>query len=280
LIDSPLHGRPVPGIPDSIIAQAAKLPAHLPGGTALGASIEGRPGALLFEVPGTARYLIHDGTTIAFKSSPGSDPATVELFLNGSARGVLIHQRGELALEACTILAPNGQCVAISGNSGVGKSTLAAALCTRGWNLVAEDVTRVTWNGRQVLAWLSAEAIKLWRDACERLGLDCSGRDQVRRGMQKYILPMPVATQPVALMAVIRLSLGARGSPVGIEGPARLELLAQCTFRARFLEPLGRIGKHARMIRHADARCRIFALAGARDHLPEDLADSIERAVS
>ena len=66
------------------------------------------------------------GATIDVATVPGADAGAVELFLNGSARAALIHQRGELPLHAATLLPPaGGGAVAISGTSGIGKSKFA-----------------------------------------------------------------------------------------------------------------------------------------------------------
>jgi len=75
---------------------------------------------------------------------------------------------------------------AISGNSGVGKSTLAAALCTRGWNLVAEDVTArhmERQTGIGVAKRRGDQAVA--RRRAKDLALIAADGIRLRRGMQK-----------------------------------------------------------------------------------------------
>ena len=88
------------------------------------------------------------------------------MILHTSARAALIQERGELALEATTLAAPGGRAVALCGFSGLGKSTIAAALSRRGWLLLADGVTRVTWDGTTATAWPSHGVLKLWWNAC------------------------------------------------------------------------------------------------------------------
>ncbi len=127
---------PVAGIPDAIVRSVAELPDHLPGAERAGMYAQATPGQLLQMVPGMARYLARDGMTIDVAAEQCADEGAVDVFLNGAVRAALIHQRGELPLHAATLVPPGGNgAVAICGPSGIGKSTLAAALSRRGWLL-------------------------------------------------------------------------------------------------------------------------------------------------
>src|SRR5690242_11984482 len=123
----------MPGLPGSIVREVESLPDHLEGGADIAPYTEAAANALLFEVPPIARYLVRDGTTVAVAVTPGADRAAARHFLLGSARGALIHQRGELPLYAANLVAPIWKCVAVASPTAIGKSTLAAVLCRRGW---------------------------------------------------------------------------------------------------------------------------------------------------
>lgn len=273
------QSRAVPGVPDATCreVEAGELPAGLPNGIDLGPGIEAARGRLLFEIPDIARYLVSDGRTIAFETRPGADPDAVELFLHGSARGVLIQQRGEIPLDAATVKSPAGQCIALAGRSGEGKSTLAAALCLRGWSLVADEITRITFMGKTPIAWPSHRALKLWRNACESFGTDTGGLKRVRAGLEKYFVEVRACDQPCLLTAVVQLRAVARSGLAKIVSAERATILSDCGFRPHLIEPLGCRESYHSAIADLAAACPVFVLLGARHAAVDELADAINR---
>jgi hypothetical protein len=235
--------------------------------------------AVLFEIPRLARYLVRDGKTVDVAVAPGADRAAARLFLLGSARGALIHQRGELPLSAASVVSPNWKGVAICCPSAIGKSTLAAALCRRGWQFVADDITRVSWNGSMAVAWPSNNRIKLWRDACEMMGANADTLERVRDGMEKYFLPVRTVTAPTALHLAIRLRVAPFLDSLEIPAEERGGLLAETTFRPRWIDPIGRRADYARTGRHIAGACRGVVLSGARERGIEELADRVAELV-
>ncbi len=271
---------PVPGVLGATFRDAAQLPAHLLNGNRVDPWTEAIPGTLLFGVPGIARYLVEHGTTIGVEAAPGSDRAAVELFLYGSARGALIHQRGELPLEAATVMTPAGQAVAISSYSACGKSTVAAELCRRGWLLVADDITRITWTRGRALAWPSHASLKLWHDACAGFGIDTDNLRPVRAGMQKFFVQMRASSAPATLQAVIRLQVDKELRSIEVPADRRAAALTECTFRWRQIAGLGQQAAHQRLVQNIAPTCRVLVLGGAREHTINDLADQIIRVLS
>jgi hypothetical protein len=73
---------------------------------------------------------------------PGVDPGLVPVLAGGALLAVHLMLRHELVLHASAVQV-DGHAVAFVGAAGMGKSTLAAALCDNGCGLVADDVLRV-----------------------------------------------------------------------------------------------------------------------------------------
>jgi hypothetical protein len=264
---------PVPGIPGARIRRVDTLPAELPDAVPAGQNMYAKPGQLLIAQPGIGRFLARDGTAIEVAAEAGADPGVVSLLLHGSARGALIHQRGELPLHAATLAPPGADwAVAICGASGDGKSTLAAELSKRGWMLVADDTTRITWSETHPLAWPSRDSIKLWRDVCEIRGLDVSKLERVALSMDKYYLRVPALTEPVRLAAVFELA------PEKSEMPAveKMSLLTRHTFRPAQIRPLGRVADYVRIVGQVAGSCRLSCLGAARSQPVGALADVLE----
>jgi hypothetical protein len=276
--ESKLDG-PVPGVPGAVVREVDELPDHLPDAAQIGPHVEAAPGRLLFEVPRVARYLVRDGKTIDVTVASGADRAAARLFLEGSARGALILQRGELPLAAASLIAPNWKCVAICCPSVVGKSTLAAELCRRGWLLVADDITRISWNGSMAIAWPSHDRLKLWRDACEMVGVNADELQHVRKGLEKYFLPAKATTSPAALSLTVRLRVAPQTGVDELSLMDRVELFRESTFRPRWIDPLGRRADHARTIQQVAGSCRAIVLSGARERPIGELADHLAEAV-
>lgn len=270
---------PVPGIPGASVREQEDLQDHLSDARLSDPHLEVAPGALLFEVPGIARYLVRDGKTIDVAVVAGADRAAARLFLEGSARGALIQQRGELPLNAASLIAPNWKCVAICCPSVVGKSTLAAELCRRGWLLLADDITRVSWNGSMPIAWPSHNRLKLWRDACEMVGADADKLERVREGLEKYFLPVKAATTPAALSLVARLRVAPQTDVRELSAMERPEHLFESTFRPRWIDPLGRRSEYTRTVQQVARGCRAIVLSGARERPIGELADHLAEAV-
>jgi hypothetical protein len=266
----------VAGIPDAVVRSVAELPDHLPGAERAGLYAQARPGQLLQLVPGVARYLARDGTTIEVAAEQCADEGAVEVFLNGAVRAALIHQRGELPFHAATLVPPSGNgAVAICGPSGIGKSTLAASLSLRGWRLVADDTTRITFDGVRALAWPGRGRIKLWSDACESFGRTTAGLDRVREGMEKFFLPVGQVEEKVALSAIVELRASADSGMILVSGVQKMTLLSQHTVRPRQIRPLGRLAEHLRIVAQTAGATSVFHLGGARQLKVSSLADQI-----
>lgn len=83
-------------------------------------------------------YLVREGTEVLIDLC-GEPLAALDVhFILGSCLGVLLIQRGMLVLHA-SVVATDVGALAFLGNSGRGKSTLAAALHKRGHRVLADD---------------------------------------------------------------------------------------------------------------------------------------------
>lgn len=269
----------VPGIPRAEVREVETLPDRLPEGVTVGPWTWASPGCLLFEVPGIARYMVRDGNTIEVAVVPGADRDAVELFLQAYARGVLIHQRGELPLAATTVVSPGWKCVALCAPSAYGKSMLAAELCRRGWRLMADDVTRISWNGTMAVAWPSAGTLKLWQDTCEKMGIDHGALKRVRAGLAKFHLPVETMETPAALAAVVRMRMSDGAGIVTFAPEDCRALLSLSAFHPRQIDPLGMRAAHQRIVAQTAQTARALGLDGARRRDVKETADILAETI-
>ncbi|PRX45626.1 HPr serine kinase-like protein [Prauserella shujinwangii] len=79
---------------------------------------------------------------VTVEPHPGVDPGLLSVLAGGTLLAVHLTLRQHLVLHASAVRV-GGRALAFVGASGMGKSTLAAALCGAGHGLVADDVLRV-----------------------------------------------------------------------------------------------------------------------------------------
>lgn len=150
---------------------------------------------------GTARIIAADGLRIGIAAGrrltidapAGMTDAELHAWLCGPAMAVLCHQRGQPPLHAC-VVDIGGHAVALSGNSGAGKSTTARALIRRGHRLVADDQAIIDPERRLVQP--GYPSMKLWSDSAAVGDDRLDPALRVQAGIDKFHLPLNGAFQP------------------------------------------------------------------------------------
>ena len=176
----------------SVSIRRARLPETLSSVTAVFPEGQCNENELLFNIPDAARYLIRSGSEILVDQAANSNPGDVAAYLLGTAFGVLCHQRGTTPLHGSAIDIVDG-CVAFVGDSGAGKSTMVAALASRGHQVISDDLCVFEASEQGVRVWPGLNRLRLWEDALAALDCDQPGIEREFRGLNKYLVP----TQPI-----------------------------------------------------------------------------------
>jgi hypothetical protein len=110
-------------------------------------------------------------------------------------------------LHASTV-SSGGRAIAIAAPSGTGKSTLAAALATRGFAVVGDDICVISMATGAPRIWPTYPRLRLWRDALDALGFDPESFPRALSGKEKYLVDRPEGfpTEPIPLADVVLLS--------------------------------------------------------------------------
>jgi hypothetical protein len=117
-------------------------------------------------------FLVRGGREIVVEPAAGVEERTIRAYILGSAFGVLLHQRGLLALHASAVVADGGV-VAFLGESGWGKSTTAAAMHALGHAVVADDVVALQVDdAERPMALPAFPRLKLYPETALSLGYE------------------------------------------------------------------------------------------------------------
>jgi hypothetical protein len=159
----------LPGWLDDVAVEVGEVPAALPGESASGVLWSATRRRFRLEVPGVARFLAADGSSLTVCPAPGADEAAVARFARTTPLAALCYQRGLTVLHAA-VAVRDGRAVALAGASAAGKSTLLAALVRRGWGMLGDDLAPLGRIGDdQPIVHPTFPELVLWPDAAARL---------------------------------------------------------------------------------------------------------------
>jgi hypothetical protein len=96
------------------------------------------------------------------------DARSLRLLVLGVALRALLHQRKLLVLHA-SVVAVDGQGIALTGDHGVGKSTIAAACLDQGLPIVTDDIAAIDLSGPVPLVHPGAPQLKLYPNVATML---------------------------------------------------------------------------------------------------------------
>jgi HPr Serine kinase C-terminal domain len=222
----------------------------------------GRKGEqLVAEWIGLARVsATRGGESISFEVSPGCDPTHAQKMRNGAVAALVRHLAGGITLHASAVVIGD-QGVMFLGESGSGKSTMAADLCEReGRALLGDDAVALAVTDEAVMvcpterdSWLTPQSLSFF-------GVDASSTNKERFRARE------VGLRAVPLRAMIKLGFreeGARCSVSRLGGRDAFDLLSRSLFRFVLDEPEVAARDFGALARLASA-VRIFELRRPR----------------
>jgi hypothetical protein len=283
-IESPLvcpELLPAEGTPDVTIRYGA-VPDSLESVQHQGGWYQGNCREFLLKIDDIANYLVIGGEQIIIERAPGVQDNEVRLFLLGSAFGALLQQRGLLPLHGCAVEV-NGATAIFVGPSGYGKSTLAETLRQRGYRVMADDVSVISFLPAGVPLVLSAyPQLKLWADSLKVLGKNSEGLPRVEVGEEKYGLPLREGfsnhSLPLKWVYELDVSNSQDFELTTLKGIDKLSVLIGHTYRLEFLA--GTLGKkrHFEQCGQAARHCQVSRLVRPMHPFRlEDLVDLLEK---
>jgi hypothetical protein len=229
------------GIPDVRIV-SGKTPQEIPEALVKRNHYQAAPNQFLLHVAQAGRYYVAEGNRIIVEPDHLAEPGMVRLFLLGTAFGALLLQRGILPIHGSTVVIKE-QAVIITGDSGVGKSSLLAALRNRGADFLTDDVAAVTTD-EENSPWVHPgyPQQKLWKDSADTMGMDVGDLPMILPGKDKYAIAVKkgFCRMPVRLTAICELRAEDRpeAAMIRLAGPDKIAVLLRHTYRKSLVDGL------------------------------------------
>ena len=271
------------GEPDVFIC-LGEVPEQLFNPHFKGVRFEASPGHFLLKVDRIADFYTEGGHTITIQPHQGSEEADIRLFLLGSAFGALVHQRGMLPMHGSSV-SILGKAYIFSGVSGVGKSTLAAGLMSRGYELLSDDISVVSiLNSGTPYVYAGYPGVKLWADSLVKLGMDPERFTRVRTKLNKHHLHVQQQYHPEALQlggVYILQTKNTEGLQMeNLKGIEKFNALKNNTYRLNFIKGLGNTEAHFKHLSTLAAHCQVKRITrSAKSFSLDELLDSIEQDI-
>ena len=194
------------------------------------------PNLAHFEWPGFAEIWVQNGRRIALSIAADADRSEIAAAVSGPALATALGQRGLLVLHG-TCVAFGERAVCLLGDSGMGKSTLAAALCARGGALVSDTMTVVDLAQGTPLVRVGPARFKLWPDAASMLGWDPEVLPGAAPGSDKRVCVFrgKMAPPGVTLDRIFLLSANGPVSSAAVTPAAAVVAVLRNHFLSAFL---------------------------------------------
>jgi hypothetical protein len=204
----------------------------------------------------------------------------VRIFILSSMLGALCHMQGFLPLHASGVVI-QGKAVLFCGKSGLGKSTLSAALYQKGNPFLTDNLAAI-YLGKDGIPMVhpSYRHFRLWKDSLEALNDFDVRVVKMRDSVEKYnlILAGQLQESAVPLHKIYHLNHQFE-STIAIEdihGRQKADIIVNDTFRIKLLKGLG---TQEAYFSHLNQICSKTKVAKIYRPIDEFLLDELAQAV-
>lgn len=153
---------------------------------------------LLLFIKDVGRVLIEEGKKITFERIGDTDDSTARLYLLGSCLSFALMMTGSFPLHGSVVTTNHGTAM-FMGESGRGKSTIAAIFNAHGHHVLSDDVSIVKFDNHHIpVVFPSVRHIKLWQDSIDKLGYNKENLSKVMNNFDKWQVKIGKSSLPNA----------------------------------------------------------------------------------
>lgn len=209
------------------------------------------------EVPKHAAFIVHQEeqrTVIKVDLFEGHDWAYAKSWMYGSVLTAALQYNDRFALHASAVL-NKGELVLFCGNSGIGKSTIASQLHTKGYPLFSDDKCVLFCdpnNQHEFYVYPSLKITRLWENSINELEDDDFLHNPIKVALkankfQYLIKDSEVINESKPIKSIYRIHNGNPESQLEIRQPLGMRKMKQLrnqTHRVGYLKGLGKQKSH------------------------------------
>lgn len=274
---------------EEVEIRMGKVPEQLNGRASKGVLYQAIEGDFILRMKDVGAFRVQKGTTITLEPFTEKPSGLFRVFLLGSVMGAVLHQRGILPVHGSAVSNEKGALV-IAGRSAAGKSTLAAALAARSYQLVADDISALTAYSKGFEVQAGIPWLKLWKDALDKTGLEAGGKpdsaklEKVRAQIEKYARDSRDIFTPEAhpLRSILVLHPWNRPEVQirELSGSGKFEALSAHIYRQEFIHPLGLSLEHFGRLSKLSQFVRVWQVQRpASAWMMDELCELIEKKI-
>jgi hypothetical protein len=146
--------------------------------------------AYQLDVKSIARFRFTFPDKVVIEPYPNSKSYEVRLYLLASIVPIAVLMNDFIPIHSCCIHV-NGHAFLVGGESGAGKSTLALGMYQKGYEILNDDVSTVSFDEEEKpIAYTGFKQIKLWEESLNQYNLIPSAYEKIRDDMSKYRFPI------------------------------------------------------------------------------------------
>ena len=189
---------------------------------------------LLYAAACVGRFLVEGGTQVTLQRAPEAQEDVLAVQFLDSAMAMVLMQRGYAVLHANAAVTPTGA-VAISGESGAGKTTALSALLARGCTMLTDDITALHQRADGVVEVIPGMPhLHMCADAAENLGHDLSGLPVYPWRRMKSVVPtgihMAEAAAPLRAIYILKVHDGDELKVQKLQGAEKFSTILKCFY--------------------------------------------------
>lgn len=230
-------------IEPNITIEVEELPLELQEKISRGIKIEEMSNNVWYTIPNVATFQVSNGRSIKVFPYEGSLENSINTYILGTSMGMLMIQRNELAIHG-TGISFGEEGIIVCGDRGAGKSTLATAFRSKGFKLLADDVSVLRKADKDYSITPAFPQQKLCRDTLKEFGLNEENYNLINIDRIKYAVPLKEEFEdvPKVLSGIFILAVGEEDSSVSMEkviGCEKINIIMNNIFRVQYAQNVG-----------------------------------------
>lgn len=227
-------------------------------------------------IPHIANFLIRDGNTIIIEAMPNADEDSLRTFVTDMCLGIVLMQRNAFILRG-GVVKLNEQGILLLSATGMGLSTLMAAMLKRGYAMLTDKLCAIDETG---YALPGLGCIELYDHVAQAIDFNMDRVQRIRPPLNKYLIPAVEQhyTKPLKIKAIYTLNFApdALLQCVKLAGPQKMQYLQQAIYKPH-LHPLVDMKTYfQRCIKLANQTEMISVLRNAVEYPLDKLVHAIE----